>query len=60
MMLYLFVLQNFDHYHCCELVLDLLCRYNDPSIVQMSIAICGILAAKVISGLGIRGLDKGK
>jgi len=41
------MLQNFDRYRCCQLVLDCLCEYNDPTMVQMSIAICGILAAKV-------------
>jgi len=42
-------LQNFDRYRCCRLVLDCLCQYDDPTIAQMSIAICGILAAKVNS-----------
>jgi len=41
------VLQNFDRYRCCRLVLDLLFRYDESTVVQMSIAICGILAAKV-------------
>ena len=41
------VLQNFDRYHCCQLVLECLCQYDDASVIQMSIAICGILAAKV-------------
>ena len=49
----LFVLQNFDRYHCCHLVLDMLCLFDEASVVQMSIAICGILAAKVSLGLGI-------
>jgi len=43
------MLQNFDHYRCSRLMLDCLCEYEDPTMMRMSIAICGILAAKVNS-----------
>ena len=39
--------QTFDRFHCGQLVMDCLCAFDDSSMNRMSVAICGILAAKV-------------
>ena len=38
---------RFNRYRCARLVLDCLCQFDDASMNRMSVAICGILAAKI-------------
>ena len=39
--------QTFDRFRCAKLVMECLCSFDDASMNRMSVAICGILAAKV-------------
>ena len=46
-----FVFQTFDRFRCAELVMECLCSFDDASMNRMSVAICGILAAKVANNV---------
>lgn len=39
---------TFDRFRCAKLVLDALCHFEDVNMDRMAVAICSILAAKVI------------
>ena len=41
-------LQTFDRFRCAQLVMESLCSFKDTSMIRMSVAICSILAAKVM------------
>ncbi|KAK2191886.1 hypothetical protein NP493_43g02052 [Ridgeia piscesae] len=40
---------TFDRFRCAKLVMECLCSFDDASMNRMSVAICGILAAKIPS-----------